>query len=123
MATKNFWSEAEMILCLTFYSNLEVSQRKVPPPHITKRLADLTGRTQSSIELRFANYSHYDPDIQALGLKGMSGGGSKVAEIWSRFASNDGSLNTQLLAEWLAMNFFDLSRLNMLEKTTTLEGE
>jgi hypothetical protein len=53
----------------------------------------------------------------------MSGGGSKVAEIWSRFASNDGSLNTQLLAEWLAMNFFDLSRLNMLEKTTTLEGE
>ena len=106
MGSKNYWSASEMIVCLAIYSTLATNQRKSPPAHVTKKLSDLIGRTQSSIELRFANFSHHDPQVQELGLKGRSGGGAKVAEWWNKFALNDGNLNSKAIMEWMAYSYF-----------------
>ena len=51
-------------------------------------LANLLGRTPSSIGLKMANLAHYDPEIQKRNLSGMAHRSKLDAEICAEFAGN-----------------------------------
>lgn len=65
-------------------------------------LANLIGRTPSSIALRLVNFASVDPALQARGIKGMSGGTKVVQPIWDEFFHNQEELvflSEQILAQ------------------------
>jgi putative restriction endonuclease len=107
MTARNGWRREEMLVCLAFYSSLEKSQRRVPPPHIVSELVKLTKRTQGSIKLRFANFNSVDPLFTDAGLKSLDGGGKHVKEIWNEYSKNDGTLDSAKILRYLAAAHFE----------------
>lgn len=100
------WTREEFLLCLVHYGSLSISARRSLPAHIANSLATITGRSVSSIELRFANFNALDPEYLALGLKGMNGGGEACKAIWDEFSRPDGTLDFMLLSRQVSIELF-----------------
>jgi putative restriction endonuclease len=65
-------------------------------------LAELLGRTPSSIGMRLGNFASCDPDLQARGVGGLKGGMNQVRPIWDEFYENQEALvfkSEEILAE------------------------
>ncbi len=65
-------------------------------------LANLLGRTPSSIGMRLGNFASCDPHLQARGIGGLKGGMNQVRPIWDEFYKNQEELvflSEQILAE------------------------
>lgn len=102
MGRKDQWSFNEMLVCLSYYSTLNVRERRNPPKHVLNELSDLTGRSLGSISLRFANFNSVDPIFIERGLKSMQGGGGHVHDIWIKFSKNDGTLDQDQLLRFVS---------------------
>lgn len=65
-------------------------------------LANLIGRTPSSIAMRLTNFASIDPFHQARGISGLSGGATQCQPIWDEFSINKEDLlfeSEQILAK------------------------
>lgn len=65
-------------------------------------MANLIGRSTSSISIRLGNFASCDPDHQNRGVKGMVGGIKQCQPIWDEFFTNQGELiflSESILAE------------------------
>ena len=56
------------------------------------RMANLIGRTPSSVAMRLSNYASLDPMLQARGVMGLQGGKDKCRSYWDEFSSNKEAL-------------------------------
>lgn len=92
MAQRNLWTRDELILALNLYLQLEFGKLHSGNPKIIQ-LANLLGRTPSSIAMRLNNFASVDPYHQQRGIKGLDGGKRQVEPIWNEFIANKG--------EWL----------------------
>lgn len=63
-------------------------------PDIIK-LANLIGRTPGSVGLKMANISHFDPDVKARNLSGMSNASKLDEEIFNEFNKNMYALSSE----------------------------
>lgn len=78
------WSREETILAFDLYC-------KTPFSKITKTnkdiiaLAETIGRTPSSVGLKMSNLAHYDPELKARNIKGMSNASKLDKEIVEEF--------------------------------------
>lgn len=81
------WSREETILAFELYCRTPFSKISKSNKDIIK-LANLLGRTPSSVGLKMANLAHYDPEITKKNLSGMSHGSKLDAEIYAEFAED-----------------------------------
>ncbi|MBK8390887.1 MAG: HNH endonuclease [Saprospiraceae bacterium] len=98
---KKLWSRQELILAFNLYLKLPFGKMHKHTPEIIN-LANLLGRTPSSIGMRLGDFASVDPILQARGIGGLKGGMSQVKPIWDEFFNNQEELvflSEQILAE------------------------
>lgn len=99
--SQNLWSREELILALNLYLKLPFGKMHKNNPEIIY-LANLIGRTPSSIGMRLGNFASCDPSLKARGIGGLKGGMNQVQPIWDEFFNNQEELlflSEQILAE------------------------
>lgn len=87
MAAKKLWTKEELILAFNLYLKLPFGKMHKQTPEIIE-LANLLGRTPSSIGMRLGNFASVDPYHISRGIKGLQGGLKQVQPIWDEFANN-----------------------------------
>lgn len=98
---KNLWTREELILAFNLYLKLPFGKMHKHNPDIIE-LANLLGRTPSSIGMRLGNFASCDPHLQARGIGGLKGGMNQVKPIWDEFYQNQEELvflSEKILAE------------------------
>ncbi|WP_298395502.1 HNH endonuclease [Flavobacterium sp.] len=98
---KNLWTREELILAFNLYLKLPFGKMHKRTPEIIG-LANLLGRTPSSIGMRLGNFASVDPFHQNRGIGGLKGGMNQVKPIWDEFFNNQEELvflSEQILAQ------------------------
>ena len=101
MAAKNLWTREELILAFNLYLKIEFGKTHKGNPQVIE-LANLLGRTSSSIAMRLGNFASIDPYHQQRGIGGLKNGTNQVQPIWDDFFKNQEELiflSEQILAE------------------------
>lgn len=78
------WSRSETILAFDIYCRLGFRAADKNNPEIV-RLAALLNRTPSAVALKLSNLAHYDPELQARNIVGMSHGSALDKAIFEEF--------------------------------------
>ncbi|MEI8202817.1 MAG: HNH endonuclease [Bacteroidota bacterium] len=97
----NLWTRDELILAFNLYLKLPFGKMH-SRNHEIIHLANIIGRTPSSIALRLVNFASVDPYHQNRGVVGIKGGIKQVQPIWDVFIQNKESLifeSERILAE------------------------
>ncbi len=98
---QKLWTRDELILAVNLYCKLPFGKMHKANPEIIK-LAELIGRTPSSVGLKLVNFASFDPTLKERGIKGASNASKLDKQIWGEFYENwDEALITseKLLAE------------------------
>ena len=98
---RNLWTKEELILAFNLYLKLPFGKMHKHTPEIIE-LANLLGRTLSSIGMRLGNFASIDPFHQQRGVGGLKGGMNQVKPIWDEFFHNQEELvflSEKILAE------------------------
>ena len=84
---QKLWTRDELILAINLYCKLPFGKLHRLNPEVI-HLANLIGRTSSSIAYKLVNFASLDPSLKARGIKGASNASKLDAEIWSEFFNN-----------------------------------
>lgn len=124
MAKVNLWTRDELIVALNLYLKLEFGKLHSGNPDII-HLANLVGRTPSSIAMRLNNFASVDPYHQQRGIGGLPGGRKQVEPIWNEFINNKDELlfeSERILAQKEHVEIEDKFS-DLLRGTEHLKGE
>ena len=88
------WSREETILAFDLYCKVPFSKISKTNPDIIE-LANLLGRTPSSVGLKMANLAHFDKELRARNVSGMSNASKLDGEIFREFESDWDGLSYQ----------------------------
>ncbi len=88
------WSREETILAFDLYCKTPFSKISKTNKDIIA-LSELLGRTPSSVGLKMANLAHYDPELIARNVKGMSNASKLDKEIVEEFKDDWEELSYQ----------------------------
>ena len=80
----SLWSRDELILALYLYCQIPFSQTRSRNPEVI-RLAQLLGRTPSSVARKLGNFGAFDPILAARGVTGLTHFGKADQQIWNEF--------------------------------------
>ncbi|HEV8429807.1 MAG TPA: HNH endonuclease [Pyrinomonadaceae bacterium] len=116
MATKKnrLWSRDELIIAFNLYCKIPFGQIDQKNSAIIA-LANVLGRTPSSLAWKLANFARLDPALQARGIKGASHGSKGEVEVWEEFNNNWDSLafeSERLLANLTHQSVEEMNGLN-----------
>lgn len=84
---QRLWTREELILAINLYCKLPFGRLHRLNPEVI-HLADLIGRTSSSVAYKLVNFASIDPSLKARGIRGASNASKLDAEIWSEFFDN-----------------------------------
>ncbi|MFD2035181.1 HNH endonuclease [Belliella marina] len=84
---QKLWTREELILVVNLYCKLPFGRLHRLNPEVI-HLADLIGRTPSSVAYKLVNFASLDPSLQARGIKGASNASKLDSEIWNEFFNN-----------------------------------
>ena len=84
---QKLWTREELILAVNLYCKLPFGRLHRLNPEVI-HLANLIGRTASSVAYKLVNFASLDPSLQARGIKGASNASKLDAEIWNEFFNN-----------------------------------
>jgi putative restriction endonuclease len=118
------WTREELILALNLYLKLPFGKMHSRTPEVI-HLANIIGRTPSSIAMRLVNFASVDPYHQNRGIGGLPGGKKQVEPIWQEFIDNKDELlfeSENILAE-RELNPIDNKYAEILIGTENLVGE
>lgn len=88
------WNREETILAFDLYCRVPFSKISKTNPDIIE-LANLLGRTPSSVGLKMANLAHFDKELRARNVSGMSNASKLDGEIFREFESDWDGLSYQ----------------------------
>lgn len=88
------WSEDETILAFYYYCKIPFSKIDQRNPIII-RLAEMIGRTPSSVTLKMANLGHFDPSLQSRNIGGMRNASRLDKQVVKEFLDNWEELSFQ----------------------------
>jgi len=98
---QKLWTREELILAINLYCKIPFGKMHSRNEQV-KDLANIIGRTPSSIALKLGNFASFDPSLKERGISGASNASKLDKEIWSEFYNNwDTALleSEQLLAK------------------------
>lgn len=84
---QKLWTRQELILAVNLYCKLPFGRLHRLNPDVI-HLANLIGRTSSSVAYKLVNFASLDPSLKARGIKGASNASKLDAEIWNEFFDN-----------------------------------
>ena len=81
---QKLWTREELILAINLYCKLPFGRLHNRNPEVIN-LANLIGRTPSSVAYKLVNFASLDPSLKARGIKGASNASNLDREIWKEF--------------------------------------
>lgn len=81
------WSREETILAFDLYCRISFSKISKLNPEI-KELAEMLGRTPSSVALKMQNLAHFDPELKKRNVKAMAHGSKLDQEVFKEFCND-----------------------------------
>lgn len=84
---QRLWTRDELILAINLYCKLPFGKMHSRNEEIIK-LAELIGRTPSSIALKLGNFASFDPTLKQRGIVGASNASKLDKQIWDEFYNN-----------------------------------
>lgn len=78
------WSRGELILALYLYCQIPFAKTRANNPEII-RLAQLLGRTPSSVARKLGNFGAFDPLLAQKGISGLTHFSKADREVWDNF--------------------------------------
>jgi putative restriction endonuclease len=78
------WTKDELKLAFHLYCQLPFGRLHSRNPKIIE-LANLIGRTPSSVAMKLVNFASLDPDITGTGRKGLGNASELDRQVWSEF--------------------------------------
>lgn len=84
---QKLWTRQELILAINLYCKLPFGRLHRLNPDVI-HLANLIGRTPSSVAYKLVNFASLDPSLKTRGIKGASNASKLDAEIWNEFFNN-----------------------------------
>lgn len=105
------WSREETILAFDLYCKTQFSKISKSNKDIIA-LAEILGRTPSSVGLKMANLAHYDPELVARNIKGMSNASKLDKEIVEEFIGDWEELSYQAQLIMSKYKHTDIKTLN-----------
>jgi putative restriction endonuclease len=84
---QRLWTKDELILAINLYCKLPFGKMHSRNEEI-KKLAELIGRTPSSIALKLGNFASFDPTLKQRGIVGASNASKLDKQIWDEFYNN-----------------------------------
>lgn len=81
---QKLWTRDELILAINLYCKLPFGRLHRLNPEVIN-LANLIGRTSSSVAYKLVNFASLDPSLKARGVKGASNASNLDKEIWKEF--------------------------------------
>ena len=84
---QKLWTRDELILGVNLYCKLPFGRLHRLNPEVIN-LANLIGRTPSSVAYKLVNFASLDPSLKIRGIKGASNASKLDAEIWNEFFNN-----------------------------------
>ena len=114
---QRLWTREELIIAFNLYCKLPFGQIDHRNSAVIA-LANVLGRTPSSLAWKLANFARLDPALQKRGIKGASHGSKGEIEVWEEFNNNWDSLafeSEQLLADLTQQSVEEMNGLNQDE--------
>ncbi len=105
------WNREETILAFDLYCRTPFAKISKTNKDIIA-LAELLGRTPSSVGLKMSNLAHYDPDLIAKNTQGMSHASNLDEEIVKEFYNNWEELSYQAQLILADYKHIDIKTLN-----------
>ena len=84
---QKLWTRDELILAINLYCKLPFGRLHRLNPDVIN-LANLIGRTPSSVAYKLVNFASLDPSLKARGIKGASNASNLDRIIWDEFYNN-----------------------------------
>ncbi|MFT4735600.1 MAG: putative restriction endonuclease [Arcticibacterium sp.] len=84
---QKLWTREELILAINLYCKLPFGRLDKSNPQVI-HLAELIGRTPSSIAYKLVNFASLDPSLLSRGIKGASNSSKLDKVIWTEFYNN-----------------------------------
>ena len=84
--TKN-WTREELIIAFNLYCKIPFSKSVKTNPKVIE-VANLIGRTPSSVAFKLGNFGSFDPELKKRGIVGLKNAGKLDKEIWDEFNSD-----------------------------------
>lgn len=81
------WSRSELIVAFNLYCKTPFTKINASNKVIIE-LANIIGRSPSSVALKLANFARLDPALQERNILGMRHGSKAEADIWQEFSDN-----------------------------------
>ena len=103
---QKLWTRDELILAKNLYCKLPFGRLHNRNPEVVN-LANLIGRTPSSVAYKLVNFASLDPSLKARGIKGASNASNLDREIWKEFFNH-----------WDVLPFESEKLLAKIENTT-----
>lgn len=105
------WTREETILAFDLYCKIPFAKINKNNEEI-KALAKVLGRTPSSVGLKMANLAHFDPELRARNVKGMSNASKLDKEIVEEFKGDWQELSYQahmILSRYKQIDYVSLN--------------
>ncbi|HQV61985.1 MAG: HNH endonuclease [Chitinophagaceae bacterium] len=84
---QKLWTKDELILAINLYCKLPFGKMHSRNEDI-KKLAEIIGRTPSSIALKLGNFASFDRTLKERGIKGASNASKLDKLVWDEFYNN-----------------------------------
>jgi putative restriction endonuclease len=84
---QKLWTKDELTLAINLYCKLPFGKLHSRNEEIRK-LAEIIGRTPSSIALKLVNFASFDPTLKERGIKGASNASKLDKQVWNEFYNN-----------------------------------
>ncbi len=84
---QKLWTKDELTLAINLYCKLPFGKMHSRNEEI-KKLAEIIGRTPSSIALKLGNFASFDPTLKERGIKGASNASKLDKLVWDEFYNN-----------------------------------
>lgn len=114
---QKLWTKDELILAINLYCKLPFGKMHSRNQDI-KMLAEIIGRTPSSIALKLGNFASFDPSLKERGIKGASNASKLDKKIWDEFYNNwDAALleSEKLLAKVQGTTIESLNKVDITD--------
>ena len=95
------WTREENIVALSLYCRIPFSKSRASHPEVV-RIAQLLGRSPSSVHLKVGNFGSFDPELKKRGIVGLANVGELDREVWEEF-NGDWERLAQESAELVAL--------------------
>ena len=113
----SLWTREELILAFDLYCRIPFSKTKRNNPVVIE-LAELIGRTPSSVARKLGNFGSFDPMLMKQDISGLAHASKADAAIWEEFSTDWNTLvwEAESLREQFAKNLLRIEQSQIDQK-------